>query len=357
MGWIDQIFMSNSVVQWLWAIGIILLLMIVKNRISKSIASLLFVPFHRKWKSIDKSCFTELVAQPLSFFIVLSIAIPTLESLQFPEILNVSLNKFSMKEIMYRGSRMLMVISFTWILLRFIDFITMLLDRHARADKDNRDVQMIVFLRDFIKVLIYIASFLMLLKIGFHVNIGSIVTGLSIVGAALALAAKESIENLIASFIIFFDKPFFTGDHVKVSHGTNTQGIIEHIGLRSTRIRTSDQSLITVPNKQMVDNVVDNWSMRTANKSEWKLDLELQNPSDAVQSFIDDLKKHIGSHSQITQHFIWISDISKSHISIQIECTTPPVPLEMFHQIRQEVNWNIKLNLERHAIKTASDSK
>ena len=54
-------------------------------------------------------------------------------------------------------------------------------------------------------------------------------------GAALALAAKESIENLIASFIIFFDKPFFTGDTLKVN---NVSGTVEKIGLRSTRIRT-----------------------------------------------------------------------------------------------------------------------
>jgi MscS family membrane protein len=79
-------------------------------------------------------------------------------------------------------------------------------------------------------------------------------------GAALALAARESLENIIASFIIFFDKPFVTGDNLKIQQVTGT---VERIGLRSTRIRTADKTLVSVPNKQMVDSIVDNLSMRT----------------------------------------------------------------------------------------------
>jgi MscS family membrane protein len=357
MNWTDQLFLSNPVAQWLWSIGFIIAFVLLNNRISNSVASLLFIPIRRQWKTLEKSSFTDLILQPLSVFIFLLIAIPSLENLKFPEILNLTLNNISIKELMHRGSRVLMIISCTWIFLRFMDFIALLLDHHARANKDKRDDQMIVFLRDFIKVLLYIASFLLVLKIGFHVNVGAILTGLSIVGAALALAAKESIENLIASFIIFFDKPFFTGDQVKVSHSSGAQGIIEHIGLRSTRIRTPDQTLITVPNKQMVDSVVDNWSMRTARRAEWKLDLDLQNPSTAVQYFLDDLSKYISTHAQVKQHTIWISDISKSQLSIQLDCLTEAVSLEIFQQIRQDVNWSIKLYLEQHAIKTASDAK
>jgi MscS family membrane protein len=99
----------------------------------------------------------------------------------------------------------------------------------------------------------------MIIKACFNQPLGHLLTGLSIVGAALALSARESLENLIASFIIFFDKPFFSGDTVKVN---NITGTVEKIGLRSTRILTTDKTLVTVPNKQMVDSIVDNWSMR-----------------------------------------------------------------------------------------------
>ena len=102
-------------------------------------------------------------------------------------------------------------------------------------------------------------------------------------GAAIALATRESLENLIASFIIFFDKPFATGDTVKVLQFTGT---VEKIGLRSTRIRTESKTYITVPNKQMVDSVVDNISLRTQRKAEIKLEMEVQN---SAASNLDEL--------------------------------------------------------------------
>ncbi|MFX4531874.1 mechanosensitive ion channel domain-containing protein, partial [Acinetobacter baumannii] len=91
-----------------------------------------------------------------------------------------------------------------------------------------------LFFKDFFKVLIVINGILMIIHFSLHKNIGNLLTGLSIVGAALALATRESLENLIASFIIFFDKPFSAGDLVKVHAFT---GVVEKIGLRSTRIR------------------------------------------------------------------------------------------------------------------------
>src|SRR5947199_7989880 len=114
--------------------------------------------------------------------------------------------------------------------------------------------QLIFFFKDFFKVIVVILGIVLILKFCFNAHIGQLITGLSIVGAALALAAKESLENLIASLIIFFDKPFTVGDLVSVN---NYKGFIERIGLRSTRIRTPEKTLVVVPNKQMVDSILD----------------------------------------------------------------------------------------------------
>jgi MscS family membrane protein len=298
-----------------------------------------------------KSDFTGLIVQPLGILILLLVALPVLENLIFPKAFNFNLNNITFQEVMLRVSRILIIFSFSWVLIRFIDFVAMLLDRHARSNKDKRDDQMIVFLRDFIKVISYIATFLLLLKIGFHVNVGAVLTGLSIVGAALALAAKESIENLIASFIIFFDKPFFTGDQVKVNNASGTQGTIENIGLRSTRIRTPDQTLITVPNKQMVDSVVDNLSMRNARRAEWMINLDLQNPSEKIQSFMDSLSAWLSAYKAVSSFTLWLSDIHKNQLFVQLECLTAPVPMDEFQQIKQEINWEIKKRLDEHELK------
>ena len=109
-------------------------------------------------------------------------------------------------------------------------------------------------------MILVIIGILLVLRFSFNKEIGNLLTGLSLVGAAIALATRESMENLIASFIIFFDKPFITGDLVKVN---NLTGNIEKIGLRSTRIRTLEKTYISVPNKQMVDTIVDNMTNMT----------------------------------------------------------------------------------------------
>ena len=78
------------------------------------------------------------------------------------------------------------------------------------------------------------------------------VAGLGIGGLAIALAAQDTLENVIASFIIFLDKPFKQGDYISVS---GAKGVVERIGFRSTRIRTLEKSYLTIPNKIVAQNV------------------------------------------------------------------------------------------------------
>ena len=89
-----------------------------------------------------------------------------------------------------------------------IDFIAIVLEARALKTNDQTDNQLMVFFRDFLKVILGIIGGLLVLHFAFNYNVSSLLTGLSIVGAAIALALRESLENLIASFVIFFDKPF-----------------------------------------------------------------------------------------------------------------------------------------------------
>ena len=158
--------------------------------------------------------------------------------------------------------------AFIGLLLRIIDFIAIILEKKANLTSDQSDNQLIIFFKDFFKVILVIIGIIMIIKFAFDRNIGSLLTGLSIVGAAIALALRESLENLIASFIIFFDKPFTIGDLVKVQ---NITGSVEKIGLRSTRIRTDQKTYVTVPNKQMVDSLLDNLSLRSQRRADLRL--------------------------------------------------------------------------------------
>ena len=340
MNFLNTIFLDNSLRNILLTLGIIVFVLIFRRLLSHYVASLLFITVRRHWKTIERKEFIGLMITPLGWFLSITIAVFVIDKLNFPTAWAFSIYGHTFEEILGKTGLCLIVISFIWFVLSLIDFIALILDHKARLTKDKRDDQLIVFFRDFFKAIVYILGLLLILRTGFNRNIGTILTGLSIVGAALALAAKESIENLIASFIIFFDKPFFTGDTVKVN---NVIGKVEHIGLRSTRIRTTDKTLVTVPNKQMVDSVVDNWSMRTERRAEIKLEFANSVSSNAIQHFIDSVNDFFGkNHPPITKSSVFFTEYSKNGITITLEYFTEPFTMAEFNQLRQTVNLTLK---------------
>ena len=181
-------------------------------------------------------------------------------------------------------------------------------------------------------------GFLLILKFALHYEIGTLFTGLSIATAAIALATRESLENLIASFIIFFDKPFATGDQVKVQ---NITGTVEKIGLRSTRLRTDQKTFVTVPNKQMVDSIMDNLSLRTQRKASVQLELSGSTARGTVNDLVLAIENMLGRKDKIETYAVFLSDIVKNTFIVQVEFFTASIPAEDFNAIRQEVKLNL----------------
>ena len=247
-------------------------------------------------------------------------------------------------DIVARIGTGIIIASFILLVLRMIDFIAFVLEEKTNLALDTRDNQLVVFLRDFLKVIIGIIGVLLIIKACFNQPLGNLLTGLSIVGAALALGAKESLENLIASFIIFFDKPFFTGDTVKVN---NIIGRVEKIGLRSTRILTGDKTIVTMPNKQMVDSIVDNWSMRTQRRAEIILELSVKTPATKAENIIAETKKILAEKEpRLFSYSVFLKDISKNGMTIMAEYFTDAIALSEFDTLKQTINLQIKKLLE-----------
>jgi small conductance mechanosensitive channel len=87
------------------------------------------------------------------------------------------------------------------------------------------------------------------------VNVGAAIAGLGVAGLAVGLAAQDALSNTIAGFTIFWDKPFVVGDWVQVA---GEYGMVQDITLRSTRIRTPRNSYVVIPNKRIIDEVLEN---------------------------------------------------------------------------------------------------
>ena len=354
MDFLNNVYLDNTVRNYLIVGGVILIAFIFKRYISRNIAFVFYKLAKRVWKTLDKKSFIDLVVEPLEWFLVIAITVFSLDKLNFPDALEYKIYGHTTDDILSRIGTGVIIVSFIWLLLRLIDFIALILKEQAHHASDGRDNQLIIFFRDFLKVIIGICGVLMIIKACFNQHIGNVVTGLSLVGAALALAAKESLENLIASFIIFFDKPFFTDDVVKVNGIT---GQVERIGLRSTRIRTADKTLVTVPNKQMVDSVVDNQSMRTQRRAEIKLELSSKTSLTLAQTFIDLLKKLLQEHNQqIVSSTVYLKEINKSGLTISIEYFTAAFSQQEYDLLKQEINFSIKKIMEEKEIELAGET-
>lgn len=111
---------------------------------------------------------------------------------------------------------------------------------------------LIGFLAQMLKVIFIIVGVILIAE-QLRINVAATVTGIGVVGVALGFAAQETLANVIAGFVIFIDKPFKVGDYI--TYGSN-YGKVQHITMRSTRIRTLDNTFVVVPNHKIINEVV-----------------------------------------------------------------------------------------------------
>jgi MscS family membrane protein len=245
-----------------------------------------------------------------------------------------------------------MIILFIRVCLRTLEFISIILEQKAKLTKDQTDDQLVLFFRDFLKVILYIIGVLLILHYVFNENIGNLVTSLSIVGAAVALSMRESLENIIASFIIFFDRPFTVGDQVKVN---NFNGVIEKIGLRSTRIRTQEKTYISVPNKQMVDTIVDNISLRTERKIELDLQLDVTTSAASLEAFTSHIRKYLLANTDIANYNVYLAESGKQFHVIHADVfVSINMDINTFLLLREKINLEVVAYANANQIQFAS---
>ncbi|MFT3826757.1 MAG: mechanosensitive ion channel [Chitinophagaceae bacterium] len=336
MKFLDLVVLDNSIRSYIAVAGSILLALFLKRFLSRYIAGLLFMVVKRIVKGVDKKSFVELVISPLETFLLLLVILISFDKLDFPKVLDVSIYKITTHQFIDGVSIIILIITFIWLLLRIMDFVAMILHQKAELTENNTDNQLVVFFKDFFKVVLVIFGFLLILKFAFHYRISNLLTGLSIATAAIALSTRESLENLIASFIIFFDKPFTTGDLVKVHAYTGT---VEKIGLRSTRIRTDQKTFVTVPNKQMVDSLLDNLSLRTQRRAFVQLEISAATSEEQLQDFLRSVEQLLNKRKdKVEVYTVLLADIVKDTFVITIEFFTAPVPVADFNATRQDIN-------------------
>ena len=333
---IDQIILSNSIRSYLLVASILVVTLLIKRLVSRFFATMIYTWVDKKNHSDLRKNHVHRLIVPIEQFLLFLVAIIAIYELKFPVAWDLNLFKLSLQQLIDSVVKLMFIVLLIRVNLRTLEFIAIILENKARLTKDLSDDQLVLFFRDFFKVILYIIGVLLVLRYVFNENIGNLVTSLSIVGAAIALSTRESLENIIASFIIFFDKPFTIGDLVKVSGFTGT---IEKIGLRSTRIRTQEKTFISVPNKQMVDSIVDNISLRSERKIDMDLQLSVTTSAQALADFANHLRDFLKSENDLNSYLVFVSESGKQYHALHVEClVNMQMDIDAFQVLRERIN-------------------
>ncbi|MCX6331195.1 MAG: mechanosensitive ion channel [Bacteroidetes bacterium] len=348
---LDQQILGNSIRSYLFIFAILLATFIFKRFISRFFASLIYTWVDKKNHSELRKSHVHRLIVPIEQFLLFFVAAIAIYKLQFPPLWNVQIFKFTLEQILESLVKLIFIILLIRVFIRTLEFVAIILEEKSKLTTSLSDDQLVLFFRDFFKVILYIIGALLILRYVFNENIGNLVTSLSLVGAAVALSMRESLENIIASFIIFFDKPFTVGDLVKVNNFTGT---IEKIGLRSTRIRTQDKTYISVPNKQMVDTIVDNISCRTERKIEMDVQLSVHTSAVALTQFAAYMRSEIEKLSAVLNSTVFVAEAGKQFHVIHIECfISMNLEFSDFQTLRETLNIKAIEYANAHEIKFA----
>ena len=145
----------------------------------------------------------------------------------------------------------------------------------------------------------------------------SVLAGLGVGGLAVALAARDSLANLLGSMLIMIEKPFRVGHYVRVS---GTEGTVEDVGFRSTRIRTLDNSLISIPNNAVVNATVENLTLRAMRRQRFFIQVTYDTPRAKIEALVAEIKQLIADHplTNKTNFHVRFNDFGESSLNILV---------------------------------------
>jgi MscS family membrane protein len=166
--------------------------------------------------------------------------------------------------------------------------------------------------------------------------VGTLLAGLGIGGIAIAFGAQKTIENVFGSLSLVVDQPFRVGDFVSVD---NFLGTVENIGLRSTRFRTLDRTLISIPNGKLADQRLESYEARDRMRLKMTLAIRYGTTRAQMQSVLDGLERVLREHPQIWPDVVNVKlkALGESSLEIDVAAWFMVPTWAEFQQCRQDV--------------------
>ena len=319
------------------AIGVLLFFVLFR----KILASLLIKIYYAIIKS-DKNTKESTMYKPLNNFFVL-------------------LGLFCMIKILPTNHNLLVLMdgAFSVVIIYFITkAISTLITEDSilgkRIFKNSKNTAVNRFICVFAKIVLWIVAFLIVLaKLGIDVSIFSgLFAGLGVASAAAALAAQDMVKSILSGMAILADKPFLIGDWIEVD---KYQGSVIDITFRSTRIKSYDNSVVTIPNSTITSNYVVNWNRLTSRRFDCMLNLALDTPSDKIQKIVKELKMVLQNDPNVIKETVEVNlhEITNTSCNIKIFLYVREAEYAKFLKAKQTMLCNMLYLFEKENIELA----
>ncbi len=228
------------------------------------------------------------------------------------------------------------------IINEFEESVYKLLGRFGKASRELAG-----FVIKIIKILVISIGIIALLQ-DWGINVTGFIASLGLGGLAFALAAKDTAANIFGGIAILTDNIFKIGEWVKIG---NVEGIVEDIGMRTTKIRAFDKRLIIVPNATIANSSVENFSRRDKRRIMMRIGLVYDTPVDKVKKIVEDIRNMLLNHPEIAKDeslLIYFDQFEDSALSIFCYFFTNTAVWKDYLRIREDINLKIKEIVEQN---------
>ncbi len=349
---IEGSFLGNEVL-WgveVWRLGVALVLVFL-GLLSRRIVRMLFQGFLKRRVARTRiqwdDDLIELVPKPTALVVQVLLWFAVATVLVLP----TKPDSIDIQSFVYRVLFVALAVALTWVAFRLLDVLSRVAARAAAQTETLLDDQLVPLLRKTLKVfLTAIVAITVSEKVG--IDIAALIAGFSISALALALAAKDTVANFFGSVVVFTDQPFHVGDWVEFG---GVEGVVEEVGMRTTRIRRFDKSLATVPNQTFTNSTIVNHSKRPLRRLRTSVGLSYETTPDQMRTFLESVRALLAGHPALGPdgQAVYFNEYADSSLNVFIQCWTQSTAYTDFMEAQEDLFLSIMQLVEEQGLEIA----
>ena len=250
-------------------------------------------------------------------------------------------------------------IAVAYALYRLVDVAEYYLNRIVRKTETTLDDMLVPVIRKSLRITISIVAGLFIAESIAGNKITSLIMGAGVGGIAIALAAKDTIANFFGSITIFADRPFQIGELVKIE---GHYGAIEEVGFRSTRIRTLQGNLVTIPNNTIANSPVENVGRRPFIRRTSNITVTYDSGSSKTRKAVEIIKEVLKDTPEVNTDAdrlprVYFSDFNDWSLNVYMSYWVKPADYWLYQEVNERVNFEIMKRFEAEKIEFAFPSQ